>query len=259
MSPIVAKGLRLLGWAVYAGVLMVCLIATAYASFNLFVRSGGTSTPALGSLSLADAERVLSDQGLTLRRSESTDRFDAEVATGHVVWQSPSPRTLVKRGSAVEVALSLGPERITVPDLDGTAVQVAQVTLASEGLTSGRLVQVLTEGESGRVVGQSPQAGTLMPPSGPVDLLVDSGEIRTYIMPELVYRRYDEIRSFFERRGFRFGSIKFERYEGLAEGTILRQFPLAGHPLSPRDAISLVVAAPAEEGSAPTQDLAGAG
>ena len=51
------------------------------------------------------------------------------------------------------------------------------------------------------------------------------------------------VRGFFELRGFRLGGVKFEPYEGVAAGTVLRQFPLAGHPLTRRDAISLVVVA----------------
>ena len=34
-----------------------------------------------------------------------------------------------------------------------------------------------------------------------------------------------------------------QRYEGVREGAILRQYPLAGHPLDRRETISLVVAA----------------
>ena len=61
-------------------------------------------------------------------------------------------------------------------------------------------------------------------------------------MPDLVYRDFEATRSFFERRNFRLGSIKFEFYEGISPGVILRQYPLPGHPLRRQDVISLVVA-----------------
>ena len=61
-------------------------------------------------------------------------------------------------------------------------------------------------------------------------------------MPDLVYRRYEAVRQSLQAGGFRFGSVTFEPYEGVAEGTILRQQPLPGHPLRRSDAISLVVA-----------------
>ncbi len=62
-------------------------------------------------------------------------------------------------------------------------------------------------------------------------------------MPDLVYRDYDQVRPYFEQLGFKFGNVKFERYEGVAAGVILRQFPLPGHPLTHDDAVSLVVVA----------------
>mgnify|MGYP003477662428 CR=1 FL=1 len=65
----------------------------------------------------------------------------------------------------------------------------------------------------------------------------------TFIMPDLVYRRYEPVRRYFEGGGFRLGAVKFEPYEGISDGTILRQNPLPGHPLRRRDVISLVVAA----------------
>jgi hypothetical protein len=40
--------------------------------------------------------------------------------------------------------------------------------------------------------------------------------------------------------------VKYEPYEGIEAGVVLRQYPLAGHPLRRHDVISLVVAAPAE-------------
>ena len=63
-----------------------------------------------------------------------------------------------------------------------------------------------------------------------------------FIMPDLVYRNYEQVRPYLESKGLGFGSVRFERYEGVAGGVILRQFPLPGHPVTRQDAISLVVA-----------------
>jgi hypothetical protein len=51
------------------------------------------------------------------------------------------------------------------------------------------------------------------------------------------------VQRFFQTRGFRLGSVKYERYEGIRPGVILRQYPLAGHPLRREDTVALVVAA----------------
>ena len=52
----------------------------------------------------------------------------------------------------------------------------------------------------------------------------------------------EEVAPFFDRGGFRLGSVRYERYEGVPAGTVLRQFPLPGHPFTRRDAVSLTIA-----------------
>ncbi len=257
------KVLRALGFLVYLGLVIVVFLLTAYVSFNLFVRSGATRTPALAGLSLDDARSRLADQGLGLRVEEG-GRYDAKIPADHVVQQSPPEGTLVKRGTSVVVVPSLGPQRVAVPALGGQGLQSAQVLLAAAGLSLGRTVEVFGHGvTAGSVVAQEPSPGATVAPGASVDLLLarkSSGE--TYVMPDLVYRDYEEVRRFFEGRGFRLGSVKYERYEGIRPGVILRQYPVAGHPLGKADAIALVVAADRQPGEevppAPAPALRGA-
>lgn len=231
----------------YAGALLLCFGLAGYASFKLFVRSGVTPAPDLVGRTETEAARMLADQGLVLRRAEGGGRFDPEIPAGAVVIQEPAPRTLVKRGSPVEVVLSLGPERLTVPELTAKGLPAAQVTLSAAGLTLGRTLRIYSDRDAGLVVEQAPAPGTSVAPQASVDLLLSRGDSgATFVMPDLVYRDYERVRTFFVDRGFRFGSVKFERYEGARPGVILRQFPLAGHPVTRRDAVSLVVAAPPE-------------
>jgi serine/threonine-protein kinase len=248
MPPVARKALR---WTVrglvfiaYAGALFVVFTLASYAAFSLFVRSGATPAPEIVGLPSQEARDVLTDSGLVMTTSQS-GRFDAAVAAGAVLEQKPSPHTLVKRGSRVEVVLSLGPQQLTVPDLTGRSFQAAQVALAANGLTLGRTLQVVSRSApGGTVVAQAPSPGQQVTPSGTVDLMMAQGsnDGRRYIMPDLVYRDYDDVRRFFEAAGVRLGRVTFELYEGVRGGTVLRQFPVAGHPLTPQDAVSLVVA-----------------
>jgi eukaryotic-like serine/threonine-protein kinase len=233
-----------LGLVAYALLVLAVFLSTGYFAFSFFVRSGVMAVPGVTGLSRAEAADQLADLGLVLRRADGSGRYDDKVPAGRIVRQSPDARTLVKRGSAVEVVLSLGPRRVKVPSLVGKALPAAQVTLSAIGLEVGKILGAF-EGRRppGAVVDQDPGAGEEVPPASRVDLLLamaTSG--RRYVMPDLVYRHYDPVRQFFEARGFRFGSVKFERYEGVAAGVILRQFPLPGHPLTANDPVSLVVA-----------------
>lgn len=242
-TPVWAQ--RLLRWAGrlgYLALLVLLLGLAAYVAFNLFVRSGVTPVPDLAGLREAEANSLLADHGLKLRRRPDQDDFHPSVATGTVLRHTPGPRTLVKRGSQVDVSLSLGPQVIEVPDVTGQGAQAAQVTLAAAGLALGRSLAVVSDQPPGLVVMQQPAAGQTTAPDAAVDLLVSrQNAAETFVMPDLVYRRAEFIRRFFEQRSFQIGSVKYEVYEGIPEGVILRQFPLAGHPLRRQDAISLVV------------------
>jgi serine/threonine-protein kinase len=240
-----SKLLRGLALLAYALLLLAVFGLAAYTSFSLFVRSGVTTVPAVTGLSRAEAANALADQGLRLRGVEDEGRYDDKVPTGHVARQNPDPRTLVKRGSGVTVVLSKGPQRAEVPELAGKSLPAAQEALSRSGLALGKILGALApEGAPpNSVLLQDPDPGDEIAPSTPVDLLFAMpGPGERYIMPDLVYRDYDLVRPLFERGGFRFGSVKFERYEGVSAGTILRQFPLPGHPLTKEDAVSLVVA-----------------
>lgn len=241
----VRKLLRTLAVLSYVAFLAAVFFATAYLSFNGFVRSGVTAVPKVAGLGAEEATNALREKGLRVRRSDD-GQYDDSVPVGKVARQRPDAPTLVKRGSAVEIVLSLGPQRVQVPVLTGKALPAAQFTAAAVGLTLGRALAVYGEesrSAAGSVVHQDPAAGQDVSPTTPIDLLVTLPNLNDrYVMPDLIYRDYERIRPSFERSGFRLGSVKFEPYEGVASGVILRQFPLAGHPVSKEDAISLVVA-----------------
>ncbi|MEM6793268.1 MAG: PASTA domain-containing protein [Acidobacteriota bacterium] len=249
------KLVRGLGCLGYLAALGVVFAFVAYAAFSLFVRGGVTSVPDLKGLAEEESTALLADQGLRAVRSEDT-RFDEQVPKGHVLIQEPRAGVYVKRNAEIQLTFSRGPRRIEVPEVLGQAVQAAQVSLSAAGLATGRTFEVwTTEGLGGTVVSQHPAAGARVEVDAPVDLFVaadNTAEI--FVMPDLIQRDYDDVKSFFEARGVRIGRVSYETYAGVPPGTVLRQFPRAGHPLRQTDVISLGVVAepepPAPEPSA---------
>jgi len=246
--------LRALLRLVYALVVCVLFVASAYLSFSLFVRRGVTPVPSLVGLELDTAAERLADQGLRLRHQRAADRFAATVPAGRVLEQRPGAGSIAKRGGVVDLVLSRGRRVTPVPDLVGTALPAAQVTLAAAGLGVGAVAHVFANAPTGNVVLQKPPAGTEVGPGTPVRLFIAvEGHSQTYVMPDLVDRDYRAVRDFLQVRGFRVGSVKFEPYEGVSESLVLRQFPLPGHPLRRGEVISLVVAAVPEAPALPAE------
>lgn len=239
--------LRFAGWTAYAAGLLFVFGTGGYFAFSIFVRSGGTEVPDLVGLRFEQVADAAAEHGLGFRRREGSERYDDVVPAGHVLRQVPPAGTLAKRGATIDLIMSLGPQLITVPDVRGKALQAAQVTLAAAGLAVGRTAGVHTvQDPQGTVHEQFPPPGERVGRASAVDLyLATSSRAGTFLMPDLVYRDYEAIRRYFEARDIRLGSVKFEPYDSLAPGIVLRQFPLPGHPLRRQDVISLVVTSPA--------------
>lgn len=225
---------------VLAGISGLC----AYLAFGFSVRRGGVPAPDVLGMTLEESGALVETAGLRLRHRENEDRFDEATPVGRILQQDPSPGSSMKRGGVVSVVLSRGQQLVTAPDLRGKAMQAVQTELAAAGLLPGRTTRVYwPEGEPNTVVAQEPAAGTEISRGAEVEMLVAIGDpSAVYVMPDLVYRRAAEVRERFERAGFRFGSVKYEPYEGVEEGTVLRHTPLPGHPLRRHDAITMVVA-----------------
>lgn len=238
------KLLRAAGCLGYIALLGVLFGTVSYLAFSQFVRRGVTPTPDLQGLVEVDARSLLADQGLRVSWSEDEDRYSEEIPAGHVVLHRPPAGTLVKRGSEVTIILSRGPQMLEVPDVQGSTLQAAQVTLTAAGLTVGRVFTVFTDVVADGVIATRPAAGERLERAAAVDLFLGRSSSGTaFVMPDLVKRSYDEVRVFFENRGFRLGRVSYETYPGIAPGTVLRQFPPAGHALVPGDVIALGVVA----------------
>lgn len=237
--------LRLLGALAWLGVLGVACVAVAYASFNLVVHRGAVATPDVAGVPLREAADRLQDLGLRVRNDPTTSQPDPRIPKGAVIEQRPPAGARVKRGGLIDLIISTGPESATVPDVVGTEVQAALVSLVAAGLEAGATLRVASiDLPAGRVVETIPPAGAAASRGAAISLVVSEGaRAETWVMPALISLPYDRARAALERGGFRFGRVTFEAYEGIAPGTILRQFPLAGHPVSRSDAISLAVAA----------------
>jgi serine/threonine-protein kinase len=87
------------------------------------------TVPDLTGMTTDVATQTLADLGLVL--APLPDEFSSTVPVGGVIRQDPAPGTAVARDSAVSVALSKGPDLITVPNLAG--LDYAGIRAALEG------------------------------------------------------------------------------------------------------------------------------
>ena len=234
----------------FAAVLLIAFAGSTYFWFNFFVRGKSLPTPNLIGKSVVDAKAICSDLGVTLRIDATAHRNSDKVPAGFIVWQNREPgnASLIKRGTTIRVELSLGPLILKVPDLDGQSAGTAVLRLGQQNLKIGNFAYADAANVSG-VVAADPPKGSVVPAQTPVSLLVSVAQQSTaYVMPDLIDHPLDEARPYLEGHGLKVSTVKFEAYPGIADGIIIRQFPLRGAPVSARDAITVVVSKPEESG-----------
>jgi beta-lactam-binding protein with PASTA domain len=226
------------------GALVVLVFGiSTYVWFTFFIRGRSVSTPNLVGRSVADAKAICSDVGLNLVVDNQHRRNSDKIAAGSVAWQNREPGTtsLIKRGTTIRVELSAGPLVLRVPELLGQTPRTAMLRLGQQNLKLGLVAYVEAPKQQG-ILAEEPPQETVVAAQTPVSLLVGVAPAGpAYVMPDLIDQPLDVVRPTLETHGLVVSNVKFEAYPGIADGIIIRQFPLRGAAVSARDPITVVV------------------
>lgn len=226
----------------FSGLLLIIFGTSAYFSFTYFVKGRSLPVPNLIGRSVAEARAITGDLGVELVVDQEHRRNSDKVPMGHIAWQNRTPgaASFIKRGSSLRVELSAGPLVLRVPDLSGESAGTGVLRLGQQNLKIGNLAYIGTDARG--IVAADPPNGTIVGPQTGVSLLVSVPPAPPqFVMPDLIDRRLDAVRPALEARGLNVATVKYEAYPGIADGIIIRQYPLRGAPVSTRDPISVVV------------------
>lgn len=229
--------------ALFGLLLLIAFGGSTYFWFTFFVKGRSLPTPNLIGKSVAEARAMCSDLGVNLVIDEEHRRSSDRVPVDHIVWQNRTPgaTSFIKRGTTVRVELSAGPLVLRVPDLEGQSQGTSVLRLGQQNLKVGNLAYFDSTTSRG-VVAEDPSRGTVVPAQTVVSLLVAlPPPPPSYVMPDLIDKPLDQVRPSLEIRGLKVSTVKFEAYPGIADGIIIRQYPLRGAPVSSRDPITVVV------------------
>ncbi|HHN73975.1 MAG TPA: PASTA domain-containing protein [Acidobacteria bacterium] len=216
------------------------LALSTWLTLSYSVRRPEVTLPDLSGVDGLVAEQRL--RGLGLEPEISGRRFDAQQPAGNVLDQFPPPGSRTKPGRPVRLILSLGPERSEVPDLTGSSLRRAQLALRAADL---RLESTASAYHPtiplGRVIAQSPQAGSAGYPGDGVSLLVSAGPPpASVVMPSLTGWSVAAARRRLQRAGIeRINGVRGER-EAAASERVTDQDPAPGTRLDPSARVTLI-------------------
>ncbi len=221
------------------GAFLAGYLVAAVFLFPAPVFAGSKAVPRVLGLPLERARAMLAEA--QLRVSEPIPVRHPTAPPQTVVWQDPPPGVTVPEGTTVELSVSVGPQRIPVPDLAGYESKVAQLLVEAAGLQVGRVDSAQTTQAPGVIVSTRPPAGTPMAPGSRVTLVVSVGA-PTIQVPNLIGLTLTEARGSLEQAGLTLGTY-FSRGGSTARpGTVIEQRPAAGTLAAPGTAVHVILA-----------------
>jgi beta-lactam-binding protein with PASTA domain len=234
-----------LHWLLRMGVMLFILASVAFLSaltaMRLAIQGREVTMPDVVGKNAAQASQILRGRGLTMKIE---DRIYSHFPVDAVARQSPPPDMQMKIGQDAHVVLSLGPQTVTIPQLEDRSLRAAQVELLRGRMQVGEVSSAFLPGTSpDTVLQQFPAPGTTDVTSPHVNLLVALGPRPTaYVMPDLIGLPTREAQSRLTAAGLRVSKITASLApdpQRTPPGTIAGQTPSPGQRVDTASEIEL--------------------
>ncbi len=175
----------------FGGFVMVAVaLVFAFGTMRLAIHGTQVEVPSIAGLTAEEAQRRLSARGLNL---VTVSRFySATVPAGHILSQVPAPGVIVRQEWEVRAIESLGPQKVSIPDVRGMPERPAAITIRRLSLDLGTVARLPFPGEVDLVLAQTPPPNASGVDSPRINLLISQKEDAetSLVMPSLVGLSY---------------------------------------------------------------------
>jgi beta-lactam-binding protein with PASTA domain len=188
-------------------VLLTVALVSALTAMRFAIHGREVTIPKLVGMTPLEAERAVAVSGLEVVVERQF--YSPDIPEGRIMSQVPLAGVKVRRGWAIRVAQSLGPQRIAIPDVTGESERVAELNVRRRGLDLGSLAQVnLLDAPADQVVSQSPPAKASGVSAPKISLLVSRGpEPAAYVMPNFVGQPLGSVTLALQDAGIKVGKV----------------------------------------------------
>ena len=184
-------------------------------------------------------------------------KYDDRQPKGHVIAQYPDPGTLVKPGKQVLITVSLGLQKVNVPNLIGKSMREVDVALMNSQLILGNSAYVFSDKISpDRIVGQSPLSSEEYGVNKNVDLLISLGKKpETLPLPNLTGINLDIAKDRIKSWGFNIGRTYSKPDSNRAKYQVISTSPSPYSHLRKGEVVNLLVSSGNDAGTATSEDI----
>jgi eukaryotic-like serine/threonine-protein kinase len=169
------------------------------------------------------------------------------VEVGHVYDQSPEAGERIDKGNTVEIDVSTGKPKVTVPGVVGDQVEDAIAALAERGLKAN-LHRINSSEATGTVTGQFPKTGTRVLKGDKVRINVSQGP-KPIAVPPVVGSPYESAAATLQGMGFAVFKREVESNE--PKGVVVQMDPPANTLASKGSTVTLFVSKGPKESAVP--------
>nr|WP_317359140.1 Stk1 family PASTA domain-containing Ser/Thr kinase [uncultured Tyzzerella sp.] len=233
-------------WAVVTSLLLIGAI-TGFLVF--WVISGGNSkVPNFTGKTWEEAVQIAKDKEIYITNVK--EDYDDNIQEGAIIEQDIKPGTKVKKGSNVNVTLSLGNGRFEVENFVG--LDISEVYRKVEKIAVDLREEYISDEnmEIGKVVRQMPEGGTKLKPGDKLTLYISKGkenEENNVEVPYLIGLTEKEAKDKLKREGLSIGKISKASSDTVEQGKVIEQSIPYGNEVSEKTAISIVVSSGKKE------------
>lgn len=194
-------------FALLALVLVIVAMVSALTAMRFAIHGQEVAVPALIGLTPTEAERTAAGAGVQM--SIERQYYSPNIPDGRIMSQLPLPGTKVRRGWQVRLAQSLGPTRVTIPDVTGQSEHAAELNIRRRGLDIASMAEMQIPGiPADQVLAQTPPANTPDVLAPNVSLLVTTdAQSQAFVMPSLIGQTVGSVTQTLEDAGFKLGNV----------------------------------------------------
>jgi len=184
--------------------LLLLIVALAYALITMRLAIHGREVQIPDFRGQTPAEARQTAEAIGLNSQIERQFYSSTIPEGRVLSQVPEPGATVRRGWLVRLAVSLGTQRVTIPQLVGQSERAAVVTMEQRGLELGASAHLHSaDAASGYVIGQDPPHNATGVSGPKINLLIADGPLpQEYVAPNFAGQPLGTVTSTLRNAGF---------------------------------------------------------
>ncbi|MFI0809915.1 Stk1 family PASTA domain-containing Ser/Thr kinase [Streptomyces echinatus] len=204
-----------------------------------YINSGQfTKVPPLLTKTETQAKARLKSAGLDVGQVKRA--YSDTVKRGTVIGSDPAPGARIRDHDSVTLTVSLGPETVNVPNVEGKPLAKAQARLTADGLEPGMVTREFSEDvDKGSVIRTTPDAGTKRHAGSAIALVVSKGS--PIDVPDVTGDDLDSAKEELTGAGLKVRIAAGRVNSEFDDGKVARQSPGDGSQAAEGDTVTLTL------------------